>query len=77
MNAPIPTGEGLVTRKLRLAPEAVVHLGGILAGYDNLASLHGEEDRGVIVLLTSASQAQVLDELLDSLRSEVEFEIVE
>ena len=44
-DGPIPRGEGLVARRLRIAKGDVYVLGGILSGEDHLASLHGERGR--------------------------------
>lgn len=69
----VPLGEGLVVRRLRLAPEDVVRLRGILAGYDGLASAHGDRS-GVTVLVTTTDRERELDEWLDELGRELAIE---
>lgn len=71
----VPLGDGLVVRRLRLAPEHVVHLRGILAGYDGLASAHGDRS-GITVLVTTCERARELDEWLDDLAAELPLERV-
>ena len=68
---PAPLGEGLTLRRVRLAPEDVYVLGGILAGEDHLASIHGEgacaDGRVVIAIVTACARAAELDAWLDEL----------
>jgi hypothetical protein len=71
--AHVPLGEGLVVRRVRVAPEDVVRLRGILAGYDGLASAHGDES-GVTALVTTSDRERELDAWLDDLEAEVHFE---
>jgi hypothetical protein len=66
----IPIGPGLVAVRLAMAPEDVVVLGGILAGYDGIASLHGE-DTSELVVLTTESMWPSLATLLESLEGEI------
>lgn len=56
--------------RLAMAPEDVVVLGGILAGYDGIASLHGE-DTSELVVLTTESMWPSLATLLESLEGEI------
>lgn len=67
----IPTGPGLVAVRLAMAREDVVVLGGILAGYDGIASLHGE-DTSELVVLTTESMWPTLATLLDALEAEIQ-----
>lgn len=69
----VPLGEGLVVRRLRLASEDVVRLRGILAGYDGLASAHGDRS-GITVLVTTCERERELDEWLEELATELAFE---
>lgn len=71
----VPLGEGLVVRRLRMARPDVVVLRGVLAGYDGLASAHGD-DSGVTLLIAPSDRAPALDALLASLESEIAFERV-
>lgn len=64
-------GPGLVAVRLAMAREDVVVLGGILAGYDGIASLHGE-DTSELVVLTTESMWPSLATLLDALAGEIE-----
>lgn len=66
-------GPGLVAVRLAMAREDVVVLGGILAGYDGLASLHGEDDAELVVL-TTESMWPALETLLEALAGEVAME---
>jgi len=62
----IPVGPGLAERLVQIEAPAIVRLAQALSGYDGLASIHGVgPDR--IVVVTTASQAPVLDELLAEL----------
>jgi hypothetical protein len=69
----VPLGPGLVIRRLRLAEGDVVRLRGILAGYDGLASAHGDRS-GVTVLVTTDDRAAELDAWLAELDAELSFE---
>ncbi|MBX3274501.1 MAG: hypothetical protein KF729_29820 [Sandaracinaceae bacterium] len=68
---PAPIGEGLALRRVRLAREDVYVLGGILAGEDHLASIHGEgacaDGRVVVAIVTASARAAELDAWLDEL----------
>ncbi|MFN7702649.1 MAG: hypothetical protein ACK6CU_13475 [Deltaproteobacteria bacterium] len=67
---PIPVGPGLVAVRLAMAPADVVVLGGVLSGYDGIASLHGEDGDG-LVLLTTESMWPSLAPLLEELDREI------
>lgn len=67
--APLIPSDALAQRKLRVADGDVVWLRSILEAYDGLAGLYGDGS-GVVVVTTTASQAQELDELLDELTRE-------
>lgn len=71
----VPLGEGLVVRRLRMKPEDVVRLRGILAGYDGLASPHGDRS-GVTVLVTTTDRAAELDAWLEDVGRELELELL-
>lgn len=66
----VPLGEGLALVRLALAPEDVVVLRGILAGYDGLVSAHGDET-DVIALVTPHAMLPELEALLDELAREL------
>ncbi|MFK7985484.1 MAG: tRNA (N6-threonylcarbamoyladenosine(37)-N6)-methyltransferase TrmO [Sandaracinaceae bacterium] len=72
-------GEGLVVFSLRLLASDVYVLGGILAGQDHFASVHGagppdEEGRVPISVLTTEDRAEELDGWLDALTDELGLE---
>jgi hypothetical protein len=65
----VELGPGLQLVQLRVAPADVVVLRGILAGYDGVASVHGDET-GVIALLATDGTIDELNEIvLDLSRS--------
>ena len=68
----VPLGPGLAVRRMRMAAPDVVFLRGVLAGYDGLASAHGD-DSGVTLLITPVDRQDELDALLEELSREVEF----
>ena len=75
-------GAGLVARRLRLRREDVYVLGGILAGVDHLASIHGEPSaeeggRVVVAVITTDERAAELDEWLQELGEELGLEFLE
>jgi hypothetical protein len=72
-----PVGPGVAVRRLRIAPDDVVWLGTLLAGYDELVSLHDGPERGVLLLVTTPSRLVELDEVLQGLGDEVSFEVLE
>ncbi|MDP3278172.1 MAG: hypothetical protein Q8Q09_23500 [Deltaproteobacteria bacterium] len=63
---PLPLGPGLVARVIDCDDAILVHIAGILAGYDNLGSMHG--DGSLVAVITTQSQANGLDEVLASLQ---------
>lgn len=73
--AHVPLGDGLVVRRLRMKPEDVVRLRGILAGYDGLASPHGDRS-GVTVLVTTTDRAEELDAWLVDLGRELDIDLL-
>ena len=70
-----PLGAGMVGRRLRIAARDMVRLGSLLAGYDELVSVHGDERDGML-LATTASRARELDDVLDGLRGLIAFDVV-
>lgn len=56
--------------RLSLPPEDVVVLRGILAGYDGIASAHGDET-DVVALVTPQAMLPALEELLTELGREL------
>jgi hypothetical protein len=69
----VALGPGLRLVQLRVAPADVVVLRGILAGYDGVASVHGDET-GVIALLATDGTIDELDEIVVELARSVSFE---
>lgn len=65
-----PVGPGVVAVRLAMNDADVVVLGGILLGYDGLASIHGEGGDS-IVLVTTEARSSELDALLADLASEL------
>lgn len=73
----VPSGAGLVVRRVRLAEPDVVLLGAILNGEDHFASVHGEPvaidpaashpGRVVVSVLTTEARARELDAWLEEL----------
>ncbi len=62
----VELGPGLRLVQLRVAPRDVVVLRGILAGYDGIASAHGDES-GVVALLATDGTIDELDAIVDDL----------
>ena len=69
----VPLGEGVALVRLRLAPGDVVVLRGILAGYDGLASAHGD-DPTIVALVTPDAMLPALEALLAELSAEIPME---
>jgi hypothetical protein len=69
--APQPAiiGDGMTSRRLRVANADVVWLRSVLEGYDGLAALYGDGS-GVVTLSTPDVRAAELDSLLDELCAE-------
>ena len=77
MRDPVPLGAGLIARRLRLDRRSVYVLGGILAGEDHLASIHGEAGDGArvtVALVTTEARAAELDAWIDELAEELGIE---
>ena len=68
---PAPVGEGVIAVRLVMNDADVVVLGGILLGYDGLASIHGGEDGDDLVLITTEARRAELDALLEDLAIEL------
>jgi hypothetical protein len=64
-------GEGLTSRRVRVAREDVAWLRYVLEAHDGLANLHGTGDRA-ITLVTPECRAAELDEILAELGVELE-----
>ncbi len=67
----VPLGEGLAIRRFRMKPADIVRLRGVLAGYDGLASAHGDKS-GITVLVTTTDRERELDGWLSDLALEIE-----
>ncbi len=78
MRPPVPSGEGLVARRVRLAERDVVLLGGLLHGEDHLASIHGEDaargGRVTVSIVTTSAREHELDVWLADIAETVELE---
>lgn len=72
MREPLPpqNDPGLVYRRVRVAREHVVTVRGNLEASEGLASMFAERG-GDLLLVTSTSRAQELDEFISDLRAEV------
>lgn len=78
---PVPAGEGLVVRRVRLAESDVFVLGAILSGEDHLASIHGEPGgagarRVTVAVLTTSARAHELDAWLAELAGPLALEVL-
>ena len=62
----VPLGEGLRLLALRVRTEDIVLLRGIFAGYDGIASVHGDES-GLVALLATESTFAELEAIVDEL----------
>lgn len=62
----VPLGEGLRLLTLRVRTEDIVLLRGIFAGYDGIASVHGDES-GLVALLATESTFAELEAIVDEL----------
>lgn len=69
----MPVGPGLALVPIVLAPPRLVVLAGILAGYDGLASIHGEGDD--VALLTPEGNLPTLLEVLGEVAHELALQI--
>lgn len=82
MKPPVPVGEGLVVRRVRLSERDVVVLGGILHGEDHFASIHGEHGpvdehgRVIVSVLTTAALAGALDACLAEVAESLALEVL-
>ncbi len=65
VNEPI-LGEGLASRRVRVARSEVAWLRYVLEAHDGLANLHGDGE-GAITIVTTTSRAAELDEILEEL----------
>lgn len=64
--AHVPLGAGLRVISLRVRAEDVVYLRGVLAGYDGIASVHGDAS-GVVALVATESTIGELESLVAEL----------
>ncbi len=64
--AHVPLGEGLRVVTLRVRRQDVVLVRGILAGYDGIASVHGDES-GLVALVATDSTFDELEAIVASL----------
>ena len=70
MSAEIPSGPGMVERRLRVADPDVVWLRSLIEGYEGLALLYGDGS-GIVRLIAPESRAAELDSLLADLAHEL------
>lgn len=71
--AHVPMGEGLRLLTLRVRDEDVVLVRGIFAGYDGVASVHGDES-GLVALLATESTFDELEAIVAELPAGVVLE---
>lgn len=62
----VPLGEGLRVMTLRVRDEDVVYVRGIFAGYDGIASAHGDRS-GLVALVATDSTYAELEAIVDGL----------
>ncbi len=62
----VPLGEGLRLLTLRVRTEDIVFVRGILAGYDGVASVHGDES-GLVALVATESTFDELEAIVAEL----------
>lgn len=62
---PLPLGQGVVARVIECEPPAQQQIAAILLAYDGLGSLHGDGTQ--VVVISTESQEQMLDEVLESI----------
>jgi hypothetical protein len=63
-------GPGLVTRRVRVAPQDVVFVKGLIEASEGLGALFAERG-GDLLLATTHSRSDELDELLTDLEAEI------
>ncbi len=63
-------GEGLVSRRVRVARADVAWVRYVLEAHDGLANLHGSGD-GTLTLITTSSLERELDAVLHDLAQEI------
>jgi hypothetical protein len=68
--AHVPLGDGLRVVSIRVRDEDVVLVRGILAGYDGIASVHGDASGVVAIVATDTTYAE-LDAILAELPADV------
>ena len=73
--AHVPTGPGLRLLTLRVRREDVVLVRGIFAGYDGIASVHGDES-GLVALLATESTFAELEAIVAELAADLVLERV-
>lgn len=71
VTAPLFDGEGLVTRRVRVARSEVAWVRYVFEGNEGLANLHVERD-GVLTLVAPECRAAELDAVLRELGEEIE-----
>jgi len=69
--SPLFDGEGLVTRRVRVARDQVAWVRYVLEGHDGLGFLHSEGG-GELTLVAPVSCAAALDEVIDDLSREIQ-----
>ncbi|MFO0683902.1 MAG: DUF4911 domain-containing protein [Sandaracinus sp.] len=71
----VPLGDGLRTLTIRVRDEDVVFVRGIFAGYDGVASVHGDES-GLVALVATESTFAELEAIVAELPAGVVIERV-
>jgi hypothetical protein len=73
VTSPLLLGPGLVARTVRVPKDQVAWVRWVVEAHDGLASLHFERG-GVVTLVTTASQLDALEAVLDDLAAEIPLE---
>ncbi len=71
--SPLPRGEGLAERRIRVARSEVAWVRFILEAHDGLACMYGD-DTDVLTLLTPTSQISELEGVITDLEAAVQLE---
>ena len=71
MTAPLFVGPGLVTRTMRVPRADVAWVRYVIEAHDGLANVHVATG-GVVTLVTTEGQAEMLDEVIGDLRDEID-----
>jgi len=70
VSSPLFTGEGLITRRVRVERDQVAWVRYVLEAHEGLGFLHSEGG-GELTLVAPVSRAAALDEVIDDLSEEI------